>query len=147
MSSAPAERVRGFLIAMCEWELDLAAKSERMTEMGEAEWKAVKESARTTLAAIYDEHLTARAKRPDRFGSRFDSLDFGTPPIFEQDVETVEKGPKAKTFYVLTKPRRNPNLRWRFTAVVDAKGTAFIDDLRGAAADPSGVLDWKRLSY
>ena len=140
----PEERVRAFLDAMTAWE----PRAQRAITTGVS--AAEDESLKAALRAIYDEHLSDKGKAPARFGRNLagPGPTVQDPPKFDQDVQRVEDGPKKSLFYVMTKPRHDPNTGWRFTVAVDAKGVPRIDDLHGAPMREGKLVgEWAKFGY
>jgi hypothetical protein len=140
----PEERVRSFMAAMTEWE----PRAHKALLEGD---KAGREALKEQLRKIYDEHLSAKGKGAGRFGKNLvgPGPALQDPPKFDQDVSRTEGGAKKSIFYVITKPRRDPNTLWRFTVTVDASGTPLIDDLQGVALTPAGEPhgEWGKFGY
>jgi hypothetical protein len=139
----PEERVRLFLTAMTQWE----PTAVRAVTSGTA---AEKEAIRSSLQAIYEEHLSTKGKSAARFGRNLvgPGPSVQDPPKFDQEVAKTESGPKKGVVYVTAKPRKDPNTAWRFTVVVDAKGDAKIDDLHGAPMRNGEVVgEWAKFGY
>jgi hypothetical protein len=139
----PEERVRAFLDAMTEWE--------PRAHSGLLSGQKVHEGPiRDQLRAIYEEHCSAKGKGPARFGRNLlgGGQGLSAQPKFDQDVLQVEDGPKKSLFYVMTKPRHDPNTGWRFTVAVDAKGVPRIDDLHGAPMREGKLVgEWAKFGY
>lgn len=150
MSMTPAERVRQFLDAMCAWErvCNGTFMKLRQGELDEAAFARATEADCASLVAIFDEHLTVKAKGPDRFGMRLPKPYCTDPPQYDQEIESTDKGPKESTFYVVTKNRSGPSTKFRYSVVVDPDGTPRIDDLRDAIVSQSGVVGkWEKPCY
>jgi hypothetical protein len=140
----PEERVRAFMTAMTEWE----PRAHSALLSGE---KVREGPIRDQLRTLYEEHCSAKGKGPARFGRNLlgGGQGLSAEPKFNQEILRVENGPKNSVFYVITKPRADPNTLWRFTVTVDKAGTPLIDDLHGIAltrdGEPHG--EWAKFGY
>jgi hypothetical protein len=127
----PEERVRAFLDAMTAWE----PRALRAITTGASA------TEKESVKAGFGPSTTSTCRTRGRPSVQ-------DPPKFDQDVQRVEDGPKKSLFYVMTKPRHDPNTGWRFTVAVDAKCVPRIDDLHGAPMREGKLVgEWAKFGY
>jgi len=136
----PSDRVTQFVASMADWERKTYSVMTSGSVPGEQELAP----ARASLHTIYDEHLTERAKGPEKWGMRLTALAPSSPPQYDQELTGTEDGPKPSVAYVLARHRVATHKSYRYSVVLDAKGKPLIDDIRVAYVEGG---DWKRCPY
>jgi hypothetical protein len=122
----PRDRIDLFIRAMLDWESSFDRLRRTDAYRSDAsEQERLQAQARQQLAAIFDEHLTARA-RSKLAPARLDTVDTRRPPEFDMRIEEEfeSKGSKAQVYAVQNGGFKD---RLRFTLVQEG-GTWRIDD-------------------
>jgi hypothetical protein len=137
----PEERVQLFLDAMSGWERRVFPKFVKANAAQMKRWA-------DELRAIFDAHLTAKGKGPRGWGKKIHPTK-GVPTSvsdrqYDQEIVRVDPGPTKSSFFVIARPRQDPNTAYRFKVVADKAGVFWVDEQRWCVvAQGKMTEDWK----